>query len=510
MARHCCLIVAVVGLLGAPGGISLAAVDEIITQPAAAIHGLTRGWMVQMDMDRSRSRLANLVLFEGVIYAQTNRNLIRAYDAETGKPTWETPRQIGNPDFPSSAIAVGGDLLAVTNGSRLYVLNRHSGDLLWDDEIAGAPSAQIAVGDMCVYVPVYNGAVLAYRLQPEGDFAKKKSGPKLKSKNAVEAQEPLAPPLIKDLRLSQKKDLPLTCPADGKAMVEPLVIRAPDSLEQVVWPTDQGYLFIGINDPETNRLLVKSRMECGAEIVAPASYLPPDPKVRKDFGMVFTVSRDGYVYAANATSGDSIWRFPAGEPIVQPAAVIETNLYVTSQLGGMYCLDAKTGAQRWWAPDAAQFVAASKDRLYVADKLNHLLVIDAQHGSRLDSISLAALPIRLFNTQTDRIYLASEGGLIQSLHEEGLPQPLLHGEDRKRAPEKPVVEKEEVEKPKPKPKPKPAGDRPTPKPAAKKPPAEKPAPTPKVPKTPKTPRGRKAKAGAGDNPFGAGAGGAAK
>ncbi len=510
MTRHCCLIVVVVSFLGAPGRISAAAVDEIITQSAAATHGLARGWMVQMDMDRSRSRLANLVLFEGVIYAQTNRGMIRAYDAETGKPTWDEPRQVGNPDFPSSAVAVGGDLLAVTNGSRLYVLNRHSGDFLWDDQIAGVPSGQIAVGDMCVYVPLYNGTVLAYRLQPEGEFAKKKSAPKFKSKNPVEVQEPVAPPPIKELRLLQKKDLPLSCPADGKALVEPLVIHAPDALEEVVWPTDRGYLFTGFNDPEANRMLVKSRMECGAEIVAPASYLPPDPKVRKDFGMIFTVSRDGYVYAANATSGESIWRFPAGEPIVQPAAVVETNLYVTSQLGGLYCLDAKTGVQQWWAPDAAQFVAASKDRLYVADKLNHLLVLDARRGSRLDSLSLAALPIRLCNTQTDRIFLASEGGLIQSLHEEGLPQPLLHGEDRKKPPEKPVVEKEE-EKPKPKPKPathKPAGEKPPPKAATKKAPADKPIPKPRIP------RNRKAKpgaGGAGDNPFGgAGAGGAAK
>ena len=85
-------------------------------------------WMVQMHMDRSRSRLRDLVLHEGVIYAQTNRGLIQAYDAETGTPVWDVPRQVGNPDFPSSAIAVGGDLLAVTNGSRLYVLNRHNGD----------------------------------------------------------------------------------------------------------------------------------------------------------------------------------------------------------------------------------------------------------------------------------------------------------------------------------------------------------------------------------------------
>jgi hypothetical protein len=244
-------------------------------------------------------------------------------------------------------------------------------------------------------------------------------------------------------------------------------------------------------------------MESGAEIVAPASYLPPDPKVKKDVGLIFTVSSNGYVYAVNETTGDALWRFAAGEPVLQPAAVIETNLYVTTQLGGMYCLDAPTGTRKWWTPDAAQFVAASKLRLYAADRSDRLLVLDAQTGARLDSISLAALPIRFFNTQTDRIYLASEGGLIQSLHEESLPQPILHGEDRRKPPEKPVVEEEE--KPKPKIVHKPSGDRPTPKPKAKTEPKAKPEPKAKVAKPPRG--SRKAKAGAGgDNPFGGGGG----
>jgi outer membrane protein assembly factor BamB len=504
MIRSCCLIVAILGLWGMSARLSAAATEEIISQPVAATHGLVRNWMAQMPLDRSRSRLRDIVLHEGVIYAETNRGLIQAYDAETGAPVWATARQVGNPDFPTSAAAVGGDLLAVTNGSRLYVLNRHSGDILWDDEIAGAPSAQIAVGDMCVYVPLYNGTVLAYRLKPEGEFAKKKPAPKGKSKSAAAAEEPVEPPSIMDLRLSQHKDLPLICPGDGRATVVPVVVHKPEGIEEVVWPTDQGYLYTGLYDLEMNKFQVKARMESGAEISAPASYLPPDPKVKKDVGLLFTVSSNGYVYAVNETTGDALWRFAAGEPVLQPAAVIETNLYVTTELGGMYCLDAPTGARKWWTPDAAQFVAASKQRVYAADKHDHLLVIDAQSGARLDSLSLAALPIRLFNAQTDRMYLASEGGLIQSLHEEGLPQPLLHGEDRKKPPEKPAVEEEE----KPKPKPvthKPTGDRPTPKPRPKAEPKPKPTPTPK------TPRGsRKAKpgaGGAGDNPFGGGGGG---
>ncbi len=87
------------------------------------------------------------------------------------------------------------------------------------------------------------------------------------------------------------------------------------------------------------------------------------------------------------------------------------------------------------------------------------------------------LPLKLFNTRTDRLYLATDSGMVQCLHEIEQTTPLLHDEDRK-------VKKEEVVEKKPPPLPKkvakPAGDetpkpKPTPKkPAEKKPPKEKP------------------------------------
>jgi hypothetical protein len=509
MFRYAFPIVVMFSVAGSPGLLPAALPDGIIEQPVALSHGLVRGWMVQMDMDRARSRLRDLVLFEGTLYAQTDRGMIRAYDAETGKPLWDSARQVGNPSYPSSPPALGGNLLAVTNGSQLYVLNRFTGDPLWDRQIDGVPVATVGVSDLpddpCIYVPLTSQMMEAYCLKAEGAYAKKSNKPKSKS---TEPLEKVAPPNIKDLRLSQQQVPPLICPANGKATAVPLVMRRPGaSEEQVLWPTDKGSLYIANRDPDTDTLGIKFRLETGGEIVAPASYLLPDPKLLtdpkapKDFGLIYAVSRDGYVYAINDTTGASVWRFPAGEPLVQPAAVVDTNVYATTQLGGMHCLDAKTGTPKWWAPLAAQFIGASKERVYAADRYNHLLVLDARSGSRLDEMPIEGLPLRLFNTQTDRLYLASDTGLIQSLHEEGLPQPVLHGADRRKAPER-AVETEEAkpEKPKPKPKPKPAdGEKPKPKPKPKAKPAADDADNPK----PK-PKGKaKPKPGAAtDNPFG--------
>ena len=84
------------------------------------------------------------------------------------------------------------------------------------------------------------------------------------------------------------------------------------------------------------------------------------------------------------------------------------------------------------------------------------------------------MPLKLLNTQTDRLYLATDSGMVQCLHEIEQTKPLLHDEDRK-------LKKEVVVEKKPPPVPKkvakPAGDEtPKPRPATpKKPPKEKPA-----------------------------------
>ena len=73
-----------------------------------------------------------------------------------------------------------------------------------------------------------------------------------------------------------------------------------------------------------------------------------------------------------------------------------------------------------------QFIAASNDRVYVADRLGRILVLAADTGARLDRIPAEGLPIKLRNAQNDRIYLATEAGLIQCLREIELSEPLQH------------------------------------------------------------------------------------
>ena len=59
--------------------------DEIVPEVTAQRHGLTRAWFVQVDIDRSRSRLAHVTQHKGMLLLQTDRGMVHALDAETGR-----------------------------------------------------------------------------------------------------------------------------------------------------------------------------------------------------------------------------------------------------------------------------------------------------------------------------------------------------------------------------------------------------------------------------------------
>ena len=171
MSRRVFLVFLAAALTAAlcPSSPLWAARSELIPETTAAQHGLTRPWFTQVELDQGRGRLRDLVLYEGILYAQTDKAVVHAIDAETGKTLWW--KQVGRPQHPSMTPGAGRDLLAVINGSRLYVLNRFNGDLLYEKELGGSPGAGPALSAKRVYVPLATGLIVAYRLDPPTDPA---------------------------------------------------------------------------------------------------------------------------------------------------------------------------------------------------------------------------------------------------------------------------------------------------------------------------------------------------
>jgi outer membrane protein assembly factor BamB len=191
-------------------------------------------------------------------------------------------------------------------------------------------------------------------------------------------------------------------------MVAPLVTPV-----SIVWTTDAGYLYVG----GSKKLGMRYRLETGAEIVAPPSYLHPD---------VIVASLEGEVFAMNEMSGQQHWKYSCGFPVTRAPAGVGDRVFVTSGEPALHCINATNGVGLWEAPHVQQFAAASKDRVYGVNDLGEFVVLNAQTGVTLAKIRTDRPIHALVNDQTDRVYLVSEDGMVECLHQLNVKEPIYH------------------------------------------------------------------------------------
>ena len=61
-------------------------------------------------------------------------------------------------------------------------------------------------------------------------------------------------------------------------------------------------------------------------------------------GIVYVGSRDSYVYAIKADTGEKLWTFKTGSWVESSPVVVGGIVYIGSNDGYFYALDARTGA----------------------------------------------------------------------------------------------------------------------------------------------------------------------
>jgi hypothetical protein len=337
--------------------------------------------------------------------------------------------------------------------------------------------------------------MVVYRVESPSELARAAKTNTKEGRTEAERQQ--------NLKMNLEYAVPLYHQSNGRLLVQPLVTRDEKDAEYLAWATDRGYLNFGRIDPAmSDAFALKYRLGASAPITATPAYLLPDPKQIGSMGVVFITSQDGFLYAVQEDDGATQWRFSSGEPISQSPVAIEDRVYITTDRGQMYCINAKTGKSIWRTEGAMQFVAAGKSRIYATDQDDNLAVFDAANGVKLDAVATGGATAGLMNADTDRIFLLGQSGLIQCLHEPEQEQPIVYNKDRKDAAKAGLLaQKTEEEKPVK-----------VPQPHASSTSSSTPAATPKTPAAPKEPKtpiksNRRANAGGdagGDNAGNAG------
>lgn len=347
--------------------------------------GLQRSWWNQSTLNVARERVRHLVADEEVAIVQSTGGIVTCFDAENGKRLWSM--QIGRRDDPSYPAATNPELVLITSSRYLYALNKRTGNLEWRIAVPAQPSASPSADDRQVYVGCMDGTVYAFSLRRIRELYGERRLPDASYQAVV-----------------------WTYKAGAAVTTPPLPIEG----DNVVCfaSLDHSLYCVTKSDRE-----VRFQFETDAPVSAPLAYHE---------GKLYLASQDFDLYCIDVLSGTPHWRFVSGTPITKKPYILGDDLYLLPETGGLFCLSVDSGQQRWWRQRITEFLGASAGRLYASDDQQNVILLDRADGALLGAFPLRAFPVRVVNDRTDRLFLASESGLVVCLHEIGQEFPLYH------------------------------------------------------------------------------------
>lgn len=360
------------------------------------VFGLELEWHTQVSMDPLRDTVRDIAFDGTQLYVQTDQGVIHAIATDSagtgsapgrtggGQTAWIS--QVGTPGLPSYRPAANSREVFVVHGSKLFVLDKHTGKHLWRAELPGAPSSPLAASDNYAYVGFIDGQLRAYDLRGPSEAWYYRTG------------ETISVPAL---------------PLD----------------DRVAFASQDGTLYVS----------VAGQRELVFEF---ETDYPVSSELAHRGDLIYLASQDFNVYCINARAGTTVWRRSLGEPITRPLVVIDDEVYVTPDTGGLHRLNADTGVRQWQFRRARGFVAASPSHVYASDSVGRLLILDRATGRPKGFLDLEAFPTRVVNDLNDRLFLCSRNGLMICLHESNLQQPAFH-----EAAAKPVVAEPPVAEP---------------------------------------------------------------
>lgn len=284
------------------------------------------------------------VVSQGTLYVGSDDAMVRAFDAATGKPRWSFTRTVGvsNQQGQDGYVTLaGGTLYVSSDGGAVYALDPATGKQRWlwnEDTQANHIYSAPVVGSGLVYVA---------------------SGGLTGAVYALEA-------------------------ATGKVRWSATQNGGFDGQPVLAGDT----LYVGANDPDTFHAY---NAHTGASLwsynVGPQIHSAPVV----GSGLIYVGGMDAVVYALSATTHTQVWTFRtsgvASGPLIPSGAALSLDgqtLYIGSQGGDAYALDATTGKVRWMRALKSPIDAAPTlvdGTLFVVSEAGDLLALDPATGA---------------------------------------------------------------------------------------------------------------------------------
>jgi len=130
---------------------------------------------------------------------------------------------------------------------------------------------------------------------------------------------------------------------------------------------------------------------------------------------VYVGSDDGKIYCLNADSGSPIWSYATGSSVFSSPAVTGDRVYIGSDDGKIYCLNADNGALIW-SYNTGGYVdsspAVAGDRVYIGSLDRKVYCLNADNGDLIWSYTTGSYVDSSPAVADGRVYIGSWDGKV--------------------------------------------------------------------------------------------------
>jgi outer membrane protein assembly factor BamB len=421
LPRHACVFIAACILALAGGFVPSAAhgqsclcgtaADELV----AARLGLEREWVVQVPFDSAAWRLEHVVVGDSLVVAQGGDGSVAAISTTSspGRPRRGTvawSHHLGPGTAPVEAAGIGPGLVTIARGRELVALDAATGAVRWERPLRTVASGSAVSSGGWVYAPLDAGGI--QRL-PE-DPAAMPAAPAADGKPAAPAKEPVTGPR------PGESLAPIEISSDGEVDFPPLPFRG-----GIVWCNADGRMAAIVR---SNTATERLEFDLGSPAAGPPVVHDGDIFVATKAGDIARITRSPRGLTANsgvmtvrgaddkpATVPYTGWHtvideVPEGGPLVGGDTVV-----VSLGPAGVAAFAVATGDLLWQEPALGRPLAITGDQVWCLEATGFLVARDLATGARLGRLCLGCFTIPIVNTTSERLVLASPGGLVVSL-----------------------------------------------------------------------------------------------
>jgi outer membrane protein assembly factor BamB len=349
--------------------------------------GLERQWFAVVPLMQTE-RLLKISIGGDRLFAQTSYAMLHTFDAESGRLLWSA--HLGEQTGFAQGVASNSFAVFVTNADRFYCLDKGTGRIIWSTALGKIPSSSPAADEQRAMVGFKSGMIYAYELKTKDDKG-----------NEYLLTEPV-------IAWNWHTDAPMhTRPLPAENVV--------------AFGSDDGKAYVVMAFERTPLFRIATGGKIGEGLAG--------------FGtrMLLIPSADNNLYAVDLFTARVLWTFPSAAPMLQEPLVSDQDIYAVNSAGNLSSLDPATGSPRWtnWTA-GGRLAAISATKLYLRSYDLDLFTVDRKTGRTLvdpaethvrAGLDLRSYDLNIVNRYNDRLYFATNSGMIVCLRETGQAQP---------------------------------------------------------------------------------------